>query len=60
MKAYVGATGIIFGLIVLAHVLRLVAEGPRVVADPWFIGLTVLAAALCIWAWRLLRVANRR
>lgn len=25
--------------------------------DPWYIAMTVLAMALCVWAWRLLRVA---
>jgi hypothetical protein len=58
MKAYVMTTGAIFGLIVLAHVARVVAEGPRLATDPFFVLLTVLAAALCVWAVRLLGTAR--
>ena len=59
MKAYVMTTGAVFGLITLAHLLRIVAEGPRVATDPWFLLLTVLAGTLCLWAWRLLRLTSR-
>jgi len=55
MKAYVMTTGAVFGLIALAHLLRVVEEGPRLAKDPFFVLLTVLAAALCVWAVRLLR-----
>jgi hypothetical protein len=59
MKAYLITTGTVFGLIVLAHVWRVVAESPQLATDPWFVALTILAAALSIWAWRLLgRVAR--
>ena len=34
MKAYVMTTGAVFGLITLAHVLRVVAEGPRLATIP--------------------------
>jgi hypothetical protein len=56
MKVYVMTTGAVFGLITLAHLLRIIAEGPHVVTDPWFVLLTVAAGALCLWAWRLLRL----
>jgi len=59
MKAYVVTTGVVFGLIVVAHVARIVAEGPRLVTDPLFIFLTVLAIALCGWAWHLVRQMPR-
>ncbi len=59
MKAYVMTTGVVFGLIVVGHVARLVAEGPRLVTDPLFILLTVLATALCGWAWNLVRQMPR-
>lgn len=59
MKAYVMTTGTVFGLITAAHLLRVIAEGPRLATDPWFILLTVAAAALSLWAWRLLRLATR-
>lgn len=55
MKAYLVTTGIIFALITLAHILRVFAEGPRLAKDPVFILLTLLAAGLSAWAWRLLR-----
>jgi hypothetical protein len=59
MRAYVMTTGVLFGLITLAHVWRVIEEGRVLASDPWFILLTVAAAALCLWAWRLLRVATR-
>lgn len=58
MKAYVMTTGAVFGLITLAHVLRVVAEGPRLATDPSFVLLTILSTALCLWAWRVLRLAR--
>jgi hypothetical protein len=54
MKAYLITTGTVFALIVGAHIARGVAEGWYVLEDPWFIGLTLLAAGLSGWAWRLL------
>jgi hypothetical protein len=59
VKAYIITTGAIFGLITLAHLLRIIAEGPRLATDVWFVLLTVAAAALCLWAWRLLRLTTR-
>jgi len=55
MKAYLIATGTVFGLITLAHVWRVVAEGPGRATEPWFVVLTVVAAGLSVWAWRLLK-----
>jgi hypothetical protein len=55
MKAYVATTGAIFGLITLAHVWRAFVEGPRVMTNLWWVLITVAAAALGAWAWRLLR-----
>ena len=55
MKAYIITTGVVFGLITVAHVCRAFAEGPRVATDPRFVGLTIFAAALSFWAWRLSR-----
>ncbi len=59
MKAYVMTTGAVFGLITLAHLLRIIAEGPHLVTEPSFVLLTVAAATLCLWAWRLLRLTTR-
>jgi hypothetical protein len=54
MKAYIVTTGTLFGLIVVAHVVRVVAE-PDLGADPSYLLLTAAAAAISIWAWRLVR-----
>lgn len=59
MRAYLWTTGILFGLVTVAHVARIAAENAALARDPWYLGLTVLAAALCGWALRLLRAAPR-
>jgi hypothetical protein len=59
MKAYIITSGSIFGLITLAHIARIFAEGPHLAADPFFIFLTILAASLCFWAWRVLKLSSR-
>lgn len=55
MKAYVVTTCVIFGLLTAAHVWRAIAEGPHLATDPWYVLIGAIAAALCIWALRLLR-----
>ena len=59
MKPYVLTTGSLFALLALAHLARTIVEWPRLAADPWFIlegpGIGVFAAAIGVWAWRLLR-----
>jgi len=59
MKSYVITTGAVFGLLTLAHVWRVFAEEPHLATEPSFVLMTVAAAALCLWAWRLLRVSSR-
>lgn len=59
MKAYVMTTGVLFGLMVLVHLWRAIEEGPYLAKDPWFAVITLVAAGLCLWAWRLLRLAPR-
>ena len=63
MKAYLLTTGVLFGLLAIAHLLRTIVEWSRLAADPWFVvqgpGIGVVAAALCFWAWRLLRILGR-
>ena len=54
MKAYLITTGTVFGLIVLAHIARVFAEGSHFATDPVFVLLTLAPAALSFWAWRLL------
>jgi len=59
MKAYLITTGIIFGLITAAHVARVIVEGAGLAKDPFYIVLTLLAASMSVWAWRLLAKASR-
>jgi len=59
VKAYVMTSGAIFGLIAMAHVWRVLDEGARLVTEPWYVLITLAAAALCVWAWRLLRALRR-
>ena len=56
MKPYLITTGSVFGLIVAAHVWRVLEEGSHLATEPSFIVLTGAAAALCLWACRLLWV----
>ena len=60
MRAYLITTGTVFALIFTAHLLRVIAEGAHVGADPVFILLTLAAAALSCWAWCLLRGSTGR
>ena len=50
MKAYVATTGVLFALLVVAHVWRWMAEGAHVLGDPIFVTFTLLAAVMCGWA----------
>ena len=54
MRAYVITTGALFGLLTIAHVVRIILER-RLVPDPIFILFTLLSAGLAIWAWRVLK-----
>jgi hypothetical protein len=54
MKAYIMTTGSVFGLITIAHILRIIAEGPHLLTEPLWIVLTLAAAGMSVWAWRLL------
>jgi hypothetical protein len=47
-------TGILAGLVVLAHLWRVSEEGAHLATDPWFVLSTLAAAALAAWALRLL------
>ncbi len=59
MKAYLITTGSVFSLLTLAHVWRLIEEGPQLARNPWWMLITLGAAALAVWAWRLLQLAAR-
>ena len=55
MRTYVIATGLVFGLLLLAHVARVAVEGIQVAKDPYFVLATLVAAGLSLWAWRLVK-----
>jgi hypothetical protein len=58
VKAYVMTTAAMFGLLVVAHIWRVFLE-PQLARDPWYIAITILAAALALWGWRTLRLIPR-
>lgn len=58
MKAYVITTGVIFALITIAHLARMAVES-RVLTEPLYLLLTILSAALAVWAVVLLRRPSR-
>jgi hypothetical protein len=54
MRAYLLTSGVIFVLVTLAHFARMYAE-PHVLKEPAYLLLTVLTAAMSVWAgwlWR--------
>ena len=55
MRAYLIITGVIFLLIVIAHIARVVAEGSRLATEPSFVALTALALGMAIWSGALFR-----
>ena len=58
MKAYVLTTGALFGLLTVAHLLRMIEER-RFLTDPWYILFTAATAALCVWSWYVLRLSRQ-
>lgn len=59
MRAYVITTGIVFALLVVAHILRAIEEGLQLMKQPPYILTTLAAAALFVWAMSLLRRSPR-
>ena len=59
MKYYLILTGAVFGLIVIAHIARMFAEGMRVASEPIFTIATILSMAFVIWSIFLFRQLMR-
>ncbi len=63
MKTYLIITGTIFGLIAIGHVFELLFHWQTLTSDRWFtLGVTliiIVSGILCIWAWVLLKAAQR-
>ena len=55
MRTYLLVTAIAFALLTLMHVWRVVEESTSLMRDPWFVLITVISAALSVWAFRLWR-----
>jgi len=53
MRAYLLTTGIVFGLLALVHIWRVIQERASLAKDPWFLIITIIAAAFSFWAFRL-------
>jgi hypothetical protein len=59
MRAYLWTTGVLFGLVTVAHIARVISESHALARDPYYVALTALAAGMCLWAIRLLRAQPR-
>lgn len=55
VRVYLLTTGILFGLLTLAHVWRVFAESATLARDPWYVLITTIAAVFCVWALALYR-----
>ena len=55
MKAYVITSGGIFAALTVAHLMRVAMENRHLAIQPAFILITLAAATLSVWAWRVLR-----
>jgi len=60
MRFYLLLTAIVFGLLTVLHLWRMISESTALARDPIFLLLTVVSAALCVWAVRLLVIDRRR
>ncbi len=59
VRVYIATTGVVFCLIVVAHILRLATEGPRLAREPSFILTTAIVVGLAVWAGVLLLKQGR-
>ncbi len=58
MKTYVVTTGAIFALLTAVHVWRITQE-THLATEPSFLLTTLASAALCVWAWLVVRRSAR-
>ncbi len=57
MRSYLVLSGVLYFLLVLAHVARVVEEGTSVARSPMFAITTVAALLMTAWSWWLFRRA---
>ena len=55
MRLYVQVTGVLFALIVAAHIARIITEDHALARDPAYLAITAFAAGMCAWAVLALR-----
>jgi len=60
MRAYIQVSSVVFALVALGHVFRVIRRWPLLIAGrplPALVSLIValVAGAMAVWAWRLLR-----
>ena len=59
-RAFIAVAGLIFGLIIAAHVARVAVEGAGLLREPGFVVTSLIALGLAIWSVWLLRQGSRR
>jgi hypothetical protein len=59
VKAYLLTTGVIFAVLTVLHAWRMFAEAGGPLREPWFVFITLVAAAFTVWAGVLFRQTQR-
>ena len=59
MRTYALVTGVIFALLVVAHIWRMIVESHSLAGEPWYLLITVIAAFLSAWAFYIARRTPR-
>ena len=59
MRAYVALTGALFALLTIVHLWRVIDIEPHLARESWFVLITLVSAALSVWAIVLLRRRSR-
>jgi hypothetical protein len=55
MRTFLIAVGLVAAFVAVAHILRLLREGPDIASDPWFVAASLVTAGVAVWAWLPLR-----
>jgi hypothetical protein len=55
MRLYVAVTGVLFALMVVAHIARMLMENAKLALDPVYLLITATCAGLSLWAWVVFR-----
>jgi hypothetical protein len=55
VRSYLLVTGILFALLVVAHIARMIVESAALATDPGYLAITLVAALLSVWGLSLYR-----